>query len=104
MIEITYGSKDFDRTAWRHIDSGDAIAIRVSGKRSKHVYKFLSVYRDYEEKLSRGINSRKLLFVLAFRSLSAPSLFGICNHARLAGMGITTTQQNGDLIVNIAHS
>ena len=104
VIEITYGSKDYDRVARRHIDDGDAIAIRVSAKRSKSVYKFLSAYCDYEEKLSRGINSRKLLLVLALRSFGAVSLFGICNHARLVGMGMTTAQQDGDLIVNISPS
>jgi len=92
MIELLYGAKDFDRIAWREIDEGRPVALRITGVRKALIHRILSLYAEYDRELRRGVNRRDLLFGFGWRGAFAPSILALCNHARLAGMGLSFRQ------------
>jgi hypothetical protein len=99
MIELLYGSKDFDRIAWREIDQGRPVSIRIARVRKAFIHRLLSLYAHYDQELRKGRNRRDLLFSFGWRGFFAPALIGICNHARLAGMEIVVMDQGSTLEV-----
>ena len=101
LIELVYGTKDFDQNAWRHIDRREAIAVRVSGRKAKPAYAFISAYLDYLRKREHGINDRMLLLKMASQSWRIPFLCAVFVHAHLSRMVISTAQRDEDLIVKI---
>src|SRR5258706_14624493 len=97
MIELIYGAKNFDRIAWKEIDEGRPVTIRVTGVRKPFVYRILALYAEYDRESRSGRNRRDLLFAFGWRSIFVPSLLGIVNHARLSGMSLTMKDQGSTL-------
>src|SRR5574340_302084 len=99
MIELLYGAKDFDRIAWKEIDEGRSVSLRITGFKKGFIHRIIELYAEYDRESRRGINRRDLLFAFAWRSLFAPSILSLCNHARLAGMGIVVKDRGATLEV-----
>jgi hypothetical protein len=99
MVELLYGAKDFDRIAWREIDEGRPVALRITGSRKALIHRILTLYAESERASRDGTRERRPLFGLAWRAMFAPSIVGLCNHARLAGMTVVVQDKGSTLEV-----
>jgi hypothetical protein len=99
MVELLYGAKDFDRVAWREIDEGRPVALRITGSRKARIHRILSLDDEYDRASRNSVNRRSLLFSLGWRAIFAPSIIGLCNHARLAGMSVVVKDKGSTLEV-----
>ena len=55
--------------------------------------KLLALYAEYDHLSRKGMVPRGLFLNLSWRTLFAPSIMGLCNHARSAGMAITVYEK-----------
>jgi hypothetical protein len=99
MLELLYGAKDFDRIAWKEIDEGRPVALRVVGPKKARIHHILSLYDEYDRASRNGVNRRSSLWSFGWRAILAPSIIGLCNHARLAGMSIVVLDKGSTLEV-----
>ena len=99
MLELLYGAKDFDRIAWKEIDEGRPVALKIVGSKKTRVHRILSMYDEYDRASRNGVSRRGLLWSLWWRAMFAPSIIGLCNHARLAGMSVVAVDKGSALEV-----
>jgi hypothetical protein len=99
MVEVIYGAKNFAALAWKEIAEGRPVVVNVTGWHKAIVHRVLSLYAQHDELVRRGGGNRGVAFKLGWRSLFAPSIVGLCNHARIAGMGITVKEKGAALEV-----
>jgi hypothetical protein len=94
-----YGAKNFAALAWKEIDEGRAVAVNVTGWRKPVIYRVLSMYAQHDEMLRNGRQDRALAFGLGWRTLFAPSIIGLCQHARSRGMAVKIRSKGAALEV-----
>ena len=99
MIELLYGTKDFSHIAWTEITGGRPVVLRVVGWKKTFVHRILSSYSEYDRLSRTGAVPRGLMFGLAWRTMLAPSLMGLCDHARSSGMAIVVRDRGTTLEV-----
>jgi len=99
MIELLYGTKDFAQLAEKEIRDGRPVAVRVVGWRKSFIYRTLSLYAEYDRVSRTGSMPRSLPLGLAWRTMLAPSLMGLCHQARSSGMEIVIRGQGISLEV-----
>jgi hypothetical protein len=99
VIELFYNAKNYDQIAWKEIDQGRSVAIRVTGWRKKLIYDLVSLYNKYEVSRAKGVNDRGVLFKISWRAIITGPFFGVCNHARLKGMSIVVQDKDSTLLV-----
>lgn len=97
MIEIQYSSKDYASLVWKEIDEGRAVSLRISGWKSKFIYRLVLMFIEYDQLSRKGQVSRGLYFGLGWRSLFALSIMGLCHHARSAGMAVAAYENGAGL-------
>lgn len=99
MINIKYGSKNWNIKSTEEIEAGRPVVIQIFGRRKDFIYKLLSSYAEYSQLPNDGRASRKLFFDMGWRSMLAPSIMGICVRSRTLGMAMTVTEEGAALEV-----
>lgn len=95
MIYIKYGTTNFATQVWGEIEKGNPVALQIYGWRKRIIHQLMSLYAEY----SQGHGSRSLFFKIGWRSVFAPSIMGLCNHARSFGMTVNVSEESNALIV-----
>ncbi len=93
MIELSYRTKGSVGKAWTEIEAGNEVVLKVTGWRKKAVYRVFKLYVLYLELSQKGRAPISLGVRIAWQSLLAPSIIGLCEHARRSGL---TTSMEGD--------
>lgn len=88
MLEITYGQKNFASLAWKEIDAGRPLALKIFGRQRQFLHRTLSLYAEYDRLSRKGEIRTGVYLSLAWRALLSPSFISLCNHARSAGMAV----------------
>ena len=89
MLVILYGEANFASRAWKEMDTGQPVALKIIGRQRHVINKTLSLYAEYDQLLRERKLRKWLLISLAWRTLLSPSFVGLCNHARSVGMAVT---------------
>lgn len=99
MTELFYRSKGAMAIAWAEIAAGRDVALIVTGWRRGAVYRVISSYIRYLE-LSRTARAPFILATkIAWQSLFAPSIVGLCEHARQFGLKVSASGEGDALKV-----
>ena len=93
MLEISYGEKGSVLRAWKEIDAGRPVILKIVGRKRQFIRRTLSLYAEYDRLSRKGELRRGLHLSLAWRTLLSPSFMGLCNHARSAGMAVAAYEK-----------
>ena len=98
MLEITYGQKNFISLAWKEIDVGRPVALKVVGRKRPFVRRTLALYAEYDRLSRKGEIRTGVYLSLAWRTLFSPSFISLCNHAQSAGMAVAAYEEEEDVL------
>ena len=104
MLEISYGEKGFASRAWKEIEAGRPVALKVVGRKRQVILRALSLYAEYDRLSRKGGVRRGLLLRLAWQTLRSSPFIGLCNHARSAGMAVAAYEEGQILEVKFEKS
>lgn len=93
MLEIEYGEKGFASRAWKEIEAGRPVALKVVGSKRQIIIRALSLYAEHDRLSREGGVSRGLLLRLAWQTFRSSPFIGLCNHGRSAGMTVAAYEK-----------
>jgi len=97
MTELLYRTKGSAGVAWTEISEGREVVLIVTGWRKRAVYRAMSSFFQYLELSKNGRAPFSLAIRIAWQSLFAPSIIGLCEHAR--SFGFTASAEGDDAIL-----
>lgn len=97
METFEYRSRNAARAVWDQIREGHPVALRVDSHKRQSIHKTLTLYAEYNRQKQIGRVGKMLLARLAWRTMLAPSLIGLCHHAQASGFGVTV-RDTGDAL------
>ena len=99
MLELLYGAKGSAGVAWNEISEGREVALHVTGWRKNTVYRLISSYADYAEHSKKGRIQKRGAGRFLWQMIFAPSIVGLCEHARESGLTVSVKDKGSTLEV-----
>lgn len=105
-MEFYYLDKNILDNAWTTIDNKKSFIIKVTGWRVRILKKSMAMYMKYFYEKECHNEKKKISEILKFApfGMFTPTLWGIINHALLAGMAIEYYEKGDTLSISFHSS
>lgn len=101
MIELDYSASSCLNDAFRALEAGDALSIRVRGRKAPRADRAVRAWQQYHSvKLARA-KSYRLLFKLFWYGLAWSTLIAVLNNAELEKRVISAVMDGDDFVMTV---